>query len=106
MKFTDRAIKALRATCKRYEVSETNGRGLRIRVSPTGTKTFLYVFRHNGMLNRLTRGAVGDITLNDTRATHAELRKRVRAGESLFALRSIVKAGGHAGRFERCRPCQ
>ena len=97
MKFTDRAIKALQATGKRYEVSETNGRGLRLRVSPTGTKTFVYVFGRGGKLNRLTLGAVGDITLNDARAIHAELRKRVRVGESIFALSAFIESGRSAG---------
>ena len=97
MKFTDRAIKALQATGKRYEVSETNGRGLRLRVSPTGTKTFVYVFGRGGKSNRLTLGAVGDITLNDARATHTELRNRVRVGESIFALRAFIGSGRSVG---------
>ena len=97
MKFTNQAIKALQATGKRYEVSETNGRGLRLQVSPTGTKTFVYVFRRGGKFNRLTLGAVGDITLNDAHATHAELRNRVRVGESIFALRAFIGSGRSAG---------
>jgi len=99
MKFTDRGIKALKATGKRYEVSETNGRGLRLRVSPTGTKTFVYVFRRNGKLQRLTLGAVGDITLNDAHAKHSELRKRARSGESIQALRAYIGSGRTSGDY-------
>ena len=99
MKFTDRGIKALKATGKRYEVSEFNGRGLRLRISPNGSKTFVYVFRRGGKLQRLTLGAVGDITLNDAHATHSELRKRVRSGESLQSLRAYIGSGRTSGDF-------
>ena len=99
MKFTDRGIKALKPTGKRYEVSETNGRGLRLRVSATGMKTFVYVFRRTGKLQRLTLGAVGDITLNDAHAIHSELRKRARAGEAIQALRAYIGSGRTSGDY-------
>ncbi len=97
MKFTDRGIKALKATGKRYEVSESNGRGLRLRISPTGTKTFVYVFRRHGKLHRLTLGAVGDITINAAHETHSTLRKRARAGESIQSLRAMIGSGRTSG---------
>ncbi len=56
MKFTDRGIQALKATGKRYEKSETNGHGLRVRVGRTGMKTFVYVYRQRGKLRRAIIG--------------------------------------------------
>ena len=58
MKFTDRGIKALKATGKRYDISETNGHGLRVRVGRTGVKTFVYLYRQHGKLRRVIRGGV------------------------------------------------
>ena len=88
MKFTDRGIKALKATGKRYEISEQ--RGLRLRITPTGTKTFVYVFRRHGKLHRLTLGEFGDISISDAHETHSALRKRARAGESIQSLRAMI----------------
>lgn len=99
MDFTVKGIKALKATGKRYEISQTKGKGLRIRISRQGTLTFVYVFRRNGKLHRLTLGQVGDISLAAANAKHTALRKRVLAGESVQSLRALIGTVRTSGSF-------
>ncbi len=99
MEFTVKGINALKATGKRYEVSQTKGKGLRIRISPQGTKTFVYVFRRNDKLHRLTLGQFGDISLIEDNAKHAALRKRALAGESVQSLRALIGPVRTSGSF-------
>ena len=80
MKFTDRGIQSLKATGKRYEKSETNGHGLRIRVGRTGTRTFVYVYRRYGKLHRLTIGEYPGTTLEMAHKLHSAARCAVRDG--------------------------
>ncbi len=73
--FTDGFLKALKPKEQRYEVSEPGG--LKLRVSPTGTKTWVYVYRQNNKLRRLTLGLYPTISLAIARAqaTHARASK-------------------------------
>lgn len=48
MKFTDRNIANLRSRPRRYIVWKDSGDGLGLRVSPKGTKTFVYMYRYDG----------------------------------------------------------
>ena len=45
MKFTETALKKLKPKDARYEVAEANGRGFRLRVYPSGRKTFIARYR-------------------------------------------------------------
>ena len=47
MKFTDRSIDALKPKEQRYEVWEDGRTGFGVRVSPKGTKSWLYMYRFN-----------------------------------------------------------
>ena len=73
--FTDSFIKSLKPSNKRYEVSESGG--LKLRVSPSGCKTWVYVYRQNNKLRRLTLGLYPTIPLAMARAqaTHARASK-------------------------------
>ena len=80
MKFTDRSLTALKPKEKRYEVSEDNGRGLGIRVLPSGKKTFIYRFKFQGksrgmMLGSFPNGPHKDeISLAEAHLRHANAR--------------------------------
>src|SRR6266851_7215772 len=50
LKFTDRAIKNLKTKNARYELWEGNGFG--IRVTPGGTKSWVFVYHHAGRSRR------------------------------------------------------
>ena len=75
MKFTDKAIKNLKPRDQRYEVAEDNGKGLVLRVSPSGNKSFVYVYRFAGRLRRMTLGNYPGTTLEDVHVLHSEARK-------------------------------
>jgi integrase len=93
MTFTTRALEALRPGATPYEVRESGGEdadghalrgtGLRLRVSPTGIKTFRWpctTMRRVFTLGTLGDGTGGTITLSDARKRLAELKVKVAAG--------------------------
>jgi len=80
MKFTDRQIKNLKPSDKRYEVFEDRGFG--VRVSPTGRKTFIYLYRMRGEVNkrRLSLGTYPAMSLAEAHRLYAEAREMVNQG--------------------------
>lgn len=75
--FTDKYIKSLKPKSKRYEVIQ--GRGFGIRISPSGTKSWIYSYRINGKLRRMTFGNYPDMSLADANELYAKayaLRKQ------------------------------
>ncbi|MFZ5557685.1 MAG: tyrosine-type recombinase/integrase [Pseudomonadota bacterium] len=74
MKFTERAVRALRPAAARYEVFEAGRNGFGIRVSPAGVKSWIFVYRRRGKLNRVTLGRYPKMTLAEAHAKHAALR--------------------------------
>ncbi|MGE3847757.1 MAG: tyrosine-type recombinase/integrase [Gammaproteobacteria bacterium] len=82
MAFTDKQLQSLKRSAKRYEVLEEGRTGLRIRVSPSGAKTFVFVYRYDGRLRRLTLHAYEE-------NTHALARAR----EAVVAARAQMRDG-------------
>jgi integrase len=82
MAFTDKQLQSLKAKAARYEVIEPGRTGLRIRVSPNGTKVFVFVYRYHGKLRRLTFHAYEE-------DTHALARAR----EAVVAARAQIRDG-------------
>ncbi len=80
MRFTDRNIKALKPRDKRYDVFEDGRKGFGIRVSPTGGKSWIFVYRRNGKLSRVTIGNYPEINLADAHTEHARLRAILNKG--------------------------
>ena len=80
MRFTERSIKALRPRERRYEAFEDGRKGLGIRVSPSGSKSWVFVYRRNGRLSRITLGQYPDTSLAEAHDEHAERRKLLRKG--------------------------
>lgn len=83
IKFTDSVIKALKPTGKPYSHGDTEHRGLMVRVSATGTKTFALAYhsRADQKTRFLTFGQYGDITLADAFDRHAKARAALASGE-------------------------
>ncbi len=79
MRFTDRALRALTPKRQRYEVWEDNGKGLGLRISPSGRKSFIFMYRYAGKTRRMTLGVFAPppdgLTLADAHLKHAEARK-------------------------------
>ena len=80
MKFTDRQIKALKPKKERYEVWETNGKGFGVRVSSTGRKSFIFLYKFQGTSRRITFGNYPEISLADAHAAHAKSRQLLEQG--------------------------
>ena len=56
MKFTDAKVRNLKPKSERYEVWEDGRTGLGVRVSPSGRKTWVYMYRFDGLARRMTFG--------------------------------------------------
>lgn len=70
-KFTDPLIKSVKPREGRFEIWETNGRGLGLRVSPRGRKTWIYMYRFGGKARRMTLGEYPEMSLAEARTAHA-----------------------------------
>jgi integrase len=80
MKFTDASIKALKPKSERYEVWETNGKGFGLRVSPTGRKSWLFMYRFETISRRMTLGTYSGMTLSEAHTAHAKAKERLEKG--------------------------
>ncbi len=84
-KFTDRQIKNLKPKEVRYEVWEGNGFG--VRVSPTGTKSWIFVYHYQSRPRRITFGKYPGISVADAHAAHgkslSDLQKGIDPGDVL-----------------------
>jgi integrase len=76
MSLTDKSIKALKSRDRRYDVSDGNSNGLRVRVQPNGRKIFAVAFRSkNGKFVRKTLGPYGLLDLATARRQAEDIRR-------------------------------
>ena len=61
-KFTDTALKKIRPEAQRVEYVDTSRKGLRLRLTANGTKTFIFRYKFNGRSRLLTLGEFGPTT--------------------------------------------
>jgi integrase len=80
MKFTDRALKALKPGPARYEVWEQGRPGFGMRVATSGIKSFIYFPRLHGETIRLTLGRYPLMSLSKAHIAHAEAADMIRHG--------------------------
>ena len=80
MKFTDASLRALKPKTDRYEEWESNGKGFGLRVSPAGRKTFIFMYRFDGVARRMTIGTYPALTLSQAHELHAKARQRLDDG--------------------------
>jgi len=77
MKFTDRGVQHLKPGAQRYVAWEEGGGGLGVRVTPTGSKTFVYGYRFAGKARMLTLGRYPAVSLAQAHIAHAQAREQV-----------------------------
>jgi integrase len=81
-RLTDRTLKAVKPTRKRYDIMDSDVRGFGVRVSETGQKTFILIARFPGSPNP-TRRAIGgypSLSLEKARERARRWRDLVRQG--------------------------
>lgn len=77
-KFTDRYIKSLKATGKRYYVTE--GNGFQVRVSARGERVFVYRYMQNSKAKWLVLGIYPETSLQKARKAHSDARDKHKKG--------------------------
>lgn len=77
-KFTARYIQNLKPQEKRFDVADRDG--LTLRVFPSGSKTWRYVYRQDGKLRPVTIGPYPAVSLADAKERHKEMHNRRKAG--------------------------
>jgi len=78
MKLTDRQILNLKPQVQRYEVWEGNAFG--VRVTPQGNKSFVFMYRYQGKLKRMTLGTYPAMSLAEAHKAHAEAKEMLARG--------------------------
>lgn len=76
----DRAIRGLRPASKQYEIRVAGHRGLILWVHPSGTKTFAYRFRLDGVLHRVRLGNYPECGLATAMQKYAAMQGQRRQG--------------------------
>jgi len=84
MRFTDLMLKKLRATSNKYYLRE--GDGFTIKVWPTGTKTWLYIFTFDGKRHEMKLGEYPAVSLEVARQRYNEARKLLLNGKNPAAV--------------------
>src|SRR5436305_5701855 len=81
MKWTRRGIDAI-AVSKRQDFTDPHEKGLKLRVTPTGAKSWalLYQRRSDGKKRRVTLGQYPTLGLAEARAKAAELKVDIAGG--------------------------
>ncbi len=78
MALSDLHIKKLAPKNERFEVSD--GKGLSLRVMPTGKKTWVFRYMIDGTARRMTLGTYPAIPLSEARGLHAKAMQEVERG--------------------------
>jgi integrase len=94
--FTDRYLASLKARSARYEVLDPARKGLLLRVTPNGVKTFCFRYQRNLKPVRIMIGRYPAISLRLAYETHADLVKRLNRGEDLRTDPTVARGLGVA----------
>ena len=78
--FTDAWLRKLKPPVEREDFRDRGTRGLQLRSSPSGVKTFSFVFRLGSKMGRATLGRYPDVDLKFARTKADEFRKLVSQG--------------------------
>ncbi|RII25133.1 MAG: integrase [Geobacter sp.] len=77
-RFTDKMIQNLKRSNRKYMRGE--GYGFNIRVTPSGSKTWLYIYTFDEKRKELNLGGYPEVTLETARSKFEEARKLVKNG--------------------------
>jgi integrase len=89
---TDRFVQALKASGDRIEVGDASCRGLSIRCTTAGVKTWTYAYKLNGRMRRITLGEYPALGLSDAREQADERRRQRKSGDDPRAVQEIERA--------------
>jgi integrase len=89
---TDRMVRTLLATDGRKEVGDAGCRGLSIRCTAAGVKTWSYAYKLNGKMRRITLGEYPSMGLGEARTQADGLRKQRSLGKDPRALQDAERA--------------
>ena len=78
--FTDLGIKHLLPTAKRQDFWHSGLKGFGVRVSPSGTKSWFYLYRHNANQKRMILGHYPKMSLSQATKAYHELQEKVAYG--------------------------
>ena len=78
--FTVPWLDKLKPPAQREDYRDKSTRGLQLRVSPTGVKSFSYAFRFGSKMGRVTLGKYPDLDLKTARQKTDEFRRLVSLG--------------------------
>jgi integrase len=81
--FTDRYLASLKPAPRLYDVLDRARKGLLLRVTPNGIKTFYFRYQRNLKPVRIMIGRYPAIPLRVAYETHADLLKKLNRGEEL-----------------------
>jgi integrase len=101
---TDALIRGLQPPAEgRLELADAACRGLWLRVTATGAKSFAFRYRARGArrVERLTLGKYPDVSLRDARARADKLRAQIAAGKNPSAHKREASARSFAALAER-----
>ena len=92
LKLTDREILKLQAGAARIEATDTETRGLVLRITPNGHKAFYFLKRISGKLERLKLGDYPDISVKQARDKIKILNAGILMGDNAAAKKRAAKA--------------
>jgi integrase len=81
--FTDRYLVSLKPTTRRYDVLDPSRKGLLLRVTPNGVKSFYFRYQRSLQIVRLMIGRYPATTLKKAYEAHADLVKGLNKGEDI-----------------------
>ncbi|MFS2222573.1 Arm DNA-binding domain-containing protein [Pantoea sp. B65] len=91
MPLTDLAIRKAAPRSKAYKLSD--GHGLYLLISPSGSKLWYQKFRYDSKENRIAPGAYPSITLRDARELQLQVRATLDKGSNPAEQRREEKRG-------------
>jgi len=73
-KLTDVRVQSLKPKATRYEVWDPAAAGFGVRVTPKGIKSFVYLYRFEGLARRMTIGRYPQLSLSKARLKYASAK--------------------------------
>jgi len=92
--FTAKAVESFKPGTQQQDYRDSHLAGFELRVSPGGTKTFNYVYRHHGRQRRLKIGRYPDLSLADARRRAEEARGQLAKGIDPAAAKDATRNSG------------